>query len=330
MNFGSEAFSMVNIGRQWYTVWRRNISDAVFYEKYELKNFPYDIQEMTINVLCTHPRTRVKLVSHKCYRSSCSVLKDKILLPEWNYLGMRCSVGDDKSGRFSKFIFQAELKRIPDYFIKSGQLVFTSMTVVSFLVFGIPAEHDSIGERLAYGSTMLLTTIAFKWLISEKIPNLPYDTYLDDYSQWCYYIQVLIILVNGCMIFVRTRDESDKIDNSVVQLYDHICFGIIFAIFFFYQVYAYFVRVPRIVKSESRRLVGMMDSYNEKVEKKYLMKVTGMKRASYFYEDIVKDNEDEFGMEEQYSDSDFVVSEYRSNEESNMVPETRAQLYTEL
>jgi len=329
MNFGSEAFSMVNIGRQWYTVWRRNISDAVFYEKYELKNFPYDIQEMTINVLCTHPRTRVNLVSHKCYRNPCLVLRDKILLPEWTYKGMRCSVGDDKSGRFSKFIFQAELKRIPDYFIKSGQLIFTSITFVSFLVFGIPAEHDYIGERLTYGSTMLLTTIAFKWLISEKIPNLPYDTYLDDYSQWCYYIQIVIILVNGAMIFVRIRDESDEIDTRMVQLYDNVCFICIFVVFSIYQFYAYFVRVPTIVKRECRRLVGMTDSLNEKVDKNYLIKVTGMKSPSYFYEDFVRENTDAV-RKETYSDSDFVASEYCYNVDLNGAPDSRVQLYTEL
>jgi len=274
MNFGDSSYSMVNIGNHWYTVWRRNISNAVFFETFELKNFPYDIQELTISVLCTHPKTRVKLVNHKCYRGSCIVLKDNIMLPEWEYKGMRCSVGDDKSGRFSIFTFEAELRRFPDYFIKSGQFVFTSITVVSFLVFGIPAEHDKIGERLSYGSTMLLTTVAFKWLISEKIPNLPYDTYLDDYSQWGFYIQISIMLANGSMLFVRQRDEDGEIDNDIVQYYDYVCFGVIFSIWAIYQIYAYFIRVPKIIREESKRLTGMTEAKFEKVDAKTLAKVT--------------------------------------------------------
>jgi len=279
MNFGDDSYSMVNIGNCWYTVWRRNINNAVFYERYELENFPYDIQELTISVLCTHPKTRVTLVNHKCYRSSCVVLKDNIMLPEWEYLGMRCSVGDDKSGRFSVFNFEAELRRIPDYFIKSGQFIFTSITVVSFLVFGIPAEHDYIGERLSYGSTMLLTTVAFKWLISEKIPNLPYDTYLDDYSQWGFYVQVSIMISNGAMLFVRPRDDDGEIDNGVLQIYDYSCFGVIFFIWMVYQIYAYFIRVPRIIQEERKRLVGMTEALYEKVDKRTLDKMTGRRKT---------------------------------------------------
>lgn len=203
------------------------------------------------------------------------------MLPEWEYKGMRCSIGDDKSGRFSIFTFEAELRRFPDYFIKSGQFVFTSITVVSFLVFGIPAEHDKIGERLSYGSTMLLTTVAFKWLISEKIPNLPYDTYLDDYSQWGFYIQISIMLSNGAMLFVRWRDEDGLIDDDLVQLYDYICFGVIFAIWGIYQIYAYFIRVPRIIREESERLKGMTDAQFEKVDIKTLAMITsGTERSA--------------------------------------------------
>jgi len=265
MNFGKSSFSMVNIGNQWYTVWRRNISQAVFFETYELKNFPYDIQELTISVLCTHPKTRVKLVNHKCYRSSCVVLKENIMLPEWKYLGMRCSIGDDKSGRFSLFTFEAELRRDPSYFIKSGQFIFTIITLVSFLVYGMPSHHDFIGERLSYGSTMLLTTVAFKWLISEKIPNLPYDTYLDDYSQWGFYLQICIMLANGGMLFVRVRDEDGEIDTDVLCLYDWLCFGLIFTVWAIYQIYAYRIRVPRILRQESKRLTGMTNSAYERV-----------------------------------------------------------------
>jgi len=279
MNYGDDSYSMVNIGNCWYTVWRRNINNAVFFERYELENFPYDIQELTITVICTHPKTRVNLVNHKCYRSSCVVLKDNIMLPEWDYLGMRCSVGDDRSGRFSVFNFEAELRRFPDYFIKSGQFIFTSITVVSFLVFGIPAEHDYIGERLSYGSTMLLTTVAFKWLISEKIPNLPYDTYLDDYSQWGFYVQVTIMIANGAMLFVRARDDDGEIDNEVLQNYDYFCFGIIFTVWAVYQIYAYFIRVPRIKWEESKRLVGMTEAKYEKVDQRTLAKMTGRRKT---------------------------------------------------
>jgi len=112
---------------------------------------------------------------------------------------------------------------------------------------------------------------------------LPYDTYLDDYSQWNFNIQILIMLVNGAMIFVRIRDE-DGVDGEMeqywCQLYDHICFGCIFAVWLVYQVYAYQIRVPRIIKDEAKKLLGMTDSNFEKVDRRFLEKVTGQRTFS--------------------------------------------------
>lgn len=274
MNFGGSSYSMVNLGKQWYTVWRRNFNSAVFCSDCRFENFPYDIQELAIPVMCTHPKTRVKLVNHICYRSSCIILEKKILLPEWEYLGMRCSLGEDSSGRFSTFTFEAVLRRKSDYFIKSGKHFFTFLTVVSFFVFGIPAEHGTIGDRLEYGITCLLTTLMFDWLISEKTPNLPYNTYLDNYIYFGFAIQLLIMLSNGLMIFVRLRDDDGKIDNNACQTYDYICFTLIFAVYLIYQIYTGYYRLPRIMKEEHKKLDGMTFSKFEKVTGKYLELVT--------------------------------------------------------
>merc|ERR1719510_1717932 len=94
------------------------------------------------------------------------------------------------------------IERNPDYFLSNGVLIFFMLCTVSFLAFLIPREKDKIGERIAHGSTMLLTIVAFKWLISEKVPNLPYDTFLDDYSQWGFNITCMIMLLNGILDFI--------------------------------------------------------------------------------------------------------------------------------
>jgi len=127
----------------------------------------------------------------------------------------------------------------------------------------------------------LLTTVAFKWLISEKIPNLPYDTYLDDYSQWGFYVQVAIMIANGSMLFVRQRDDDGEIDVDVLQIYDYTCFGIIFSVWLGYQIYAYFVRVPRIKDKESRRLEGMTEAKFEKIDAQTLARMTGRRKTNY-------------------------------------------------
>jgi len=127
----------------------------------------------------------------------------------------------------------------------------------------------------------LLTTVAFKWLISEKIPNLPYDTYLDDYSQWGFYVQVTIMIANGSMLFVRQHDDLGDIDVDVLQIYDYICFGIIFSIWLGYQIYAYFVRVPRIKDKESLRLKGMTEAKFERVDAQTLARMTSKTKTNY-------------------------------------------------
>ena len=187
---------------------------------------------------------------------------------------MRCSFGDDESGRFSTFTVEAVVRRKPGFFVKSGQLVFASITIVSFFVFGIPAEHDKIGERLSYGSTTLLTSLSFKWLITEHIPNLSYNTYLDDYIQYGFYIQVLIMLSNAAMIFVQVQDENGEIDKEACQLYDYICFILISLVWGIYQIHTYLVRLPRIIRKEHEKLQGMTQAKFEKVSNKFLNFIT--------------------------------------------------------
>jgi len=279
LNYGADSYAMVNIENIWYTVWRRSFSKAVFSATYDLNNFPWDVQVLDICLMATHPMTRVNLINHKAYRSSANVLKNKIHLPEWEYQGMRVIDSIDKSARFHKFTFQAVVRRRPEYFINSARYMFSIITFLAFISFAIPAEQDKIGERLAYGGAILLTSVSFKWVISEKIPNLKYATYLDNFSLKNFNTQICIILANGAMIFMRKRDENGEIDSRNCQIYDLACFAVIFTVWFTYHILDWLIFVPNIISEECNKLIGMTWEAIEKVEPKKLESICAISRS---------------------------------------------------
>merc|ERR1719317_1072839 len=107
---------------------------------------------------------------------------------------------------------------------------------------------------------MLLTSVQFKWLISDKIGGQVYDTYLEEYCGYGLKFQILIMLTNGAMLFVRIRDEDGEMDADVLQQYDYVCFTTLLVLWLVYQFYFYFILVPRILKEQSMRLIGMTNT----------------------------------------------------------------------
>lgn len=58
-------------------------------------------------------------------------------------------------------------------------LLFRVAQVLVFTAYGV--QRDNIGDRMAINLTLVLTAVAFKYVVKEEIPNVPYLTILDKY-----------------------------------------------------------------------------------------------------------------------------------------------------
>merc|ERR550525_697826 len=71
-------------------------------------------------------------------------------------------------------------------------------TVVLFFIAAYAIPPDNIDARMETGSNLVLTAVALKLLSADKLPNLPYMTFLDKYLLGCIYL--LIFLVFECVM----------------------------------------------------------------------------------------------------------------------------------
>ena len=89
------------------------------------------------------------------------------------------------------YCFQLLIKRNPWKWIMDYIVIIMLIDILSITAFANPIEK--IPDRLMVSITMALTAMAFKVVISEKLPNLPYLTLLD----WYLITTFILITVSG-------------------------------------------------------------------------------------------------------------------------------------
>ena len=91
-------------------------------------------------------------------------------------------------------------------------------------------DPNSIGDRQSVVLTLVLTTVAFRFVTMSMLPEIPYLTMLDIVIYGCLLLQALM-LVAICVV-ATIKDEVQQ------RLADNIAFGILS--FFFFSLLAWF------------------------------------------------------------------------------------------
>merc|ERR1712060_679665 len=86
------------------------------------------------------------------------------------------------------------IERKPDYYIKNVMCVMAVICFICFFAFAIPSEE--LGDRLNVVLTMVLAAIAFKLVIGDALPKVPYVTVMDVYLNSLFAIMVLVSIEN--------------------------------------------------------------------------------------------------------------------------------------
>eukprot|EP00808_Paulinella_micropora_P014357 g24378.t1 len=155
---------------------------ATFQEKMELELFPVDSQDLSMELISGYESQTSKpqeaaAVSTQSSQASNSHRISAVIRRRWGYWGWNVV--------------------LPLYLI----------TAVSSACFAVP--QNEIGDRTSITLTMMLTTVAYKYLIAGNLPTISYLTLVDIYLLICLLIQVcfvLITVVNG----IRWNDKQKK------------------------------------------------------------------------------------------------------------------------
>lgn len=142
-------------------------------ESFELKHFPFDVQALQIELRQNDPKTwdlfdlHVHLVQfHKL----------ALELTEWHMLEPTVTRGSppEKSTNVALHIRRCAL-----YYVQNVAIALLLLTSLGLVTFAMDV-HD-LGNRVGTCLTLILSSIAFKFILASTLPKVPYNTVIDYY-----------------------------------------------------------------------------------------------------------------------------------------------------
>jgi hypothetical protein len=251
-----------------------------FIDKVELNNFPFDIQDLEIEIEIP-----------KCDKNDIEWILNKnenIInhLSEWNYMIVQHSPHNNPVKKYKRII-HIFVKR--NYWVYVWRIIFVMSLISLVSFFNISIDpFDNLGERVTYSVTLFLTSIAYSIVTTTYLPILGNQTLMD----W-YIFHVYIYLGSNMGVISLIPYYNPEI----VEKYDVIIHYIYLGIWFIWHM-AFIIRVKYfILPYENKKIdkynvieffcnhCGICGLYWKKINK------CELNNASVIYKNILLENE---------------------------------------
>mmetsp|Transcript_9180 Transcript_9180/g.12173 ORF Transcript_9180/g.12173 Transcript_9180/m.12173 type:complete len:645 (-) Transcript_9180:56-1990(-) len=205
--------------RQWYTLYAVKGEEhpivclrwdftGKFQEIFELRQFPMDVQALTME-LCSYwevdreSKYRVNLFKNQSSRYK-SFVNTKSFVQQSEYsLSDRLRFKEDRSDpaesssnkTYPLLNISMLVQRHVTYWVLNVVTPLFIITSCLFVSYATP--YTEFADRCSMTLTLLLAMVAFKYVISEKLPPISYATLIDFYVLFCFVVAFLIILLQG-------------------------------------------------------------------------------------------------------------------------------------
>ena len=182
--------------------------EATFFERFEIKHFPFDTQDLMITVSCKCAMEGPVLVEF-CIPAfpppqlgvdTTNFIKDDIWDLSPNVLVTLTAMGACNSRRFSAIHLSVSLRWYAGFVLINVVVPVSIISFLSFTTYSLPLEN--IANRLDSCITLLLTVVAFKFATASCLPQVSYMTVVDKFNLLCALIIVLSILGHTVMGFM--------------------------------------------------------------------------------------------------------------------------------
>jgi len=224
-NCDSRKYNTVYIGNElWVTVTLD--LELMLTELFEMQSFPFDCQDLTLEIQSRDSTNKIKLVPLPILREDylpeqtntsklfLNVRRNTFTDQEWKFKNTILEIKetdpeDDAFGlKFSKVIVRFKLKRLWMMYLFRVIMVLSLLSCGSLSSFFI--SYDHIGERLNLGVAFVLTTVAFLLVVSQWTPKIPYLTILDKYALIVLMFMLCILLHSALSAPSLTNDEAEE------------------------------------------------------------------------------------------------------------------------
>ena len=213
--------------------------NGTFSEWLQVKQFPFDVQkigEQTLSLLARshgvvlafagvtitslHTISHVKLIGKQeyCYLAQKAVREND----NWDFnqmVSIDYSTYQEhtpylRSQQYPSVKFNALIARKSQFYIIN--LILPLFFVTSTIFVSFTHDAGSIGARLSTCATTLLTSINFRFVIHNYLPNVPYSTYLDMYSMGSILFISLVFTWHAYSMKQLSKEAYAQIDAYVL------------------------------------------------------------------------------------------------------------------
>lgn len=211
--------------------------NAVLTEHMELEAFPYDEQALSICLRFNKPLGSF-VVNHNEEWSSVIATNSFALSDIYNVVYEEMVFGttgcsdpkESASGiAYPTITFTIAIARRAGYHESNVMIPATLFAMLSLLSFSVLEDGTKIdtGSRLSITLTLLLTSVAYKFVVANSIPQVSYNTMLDWYV-WGTLIFILLCAVENALFPLLVSIYGPEMSSS--ELYVLIAFFLIYAI----------------------------------------------------------------------------------------------------
>jgi len=204
-----------------YVVCFRMKQTATFQEQLELRLFPVDIQDLTFQMqsLCDQKGQSGKVVSLTQNMSSryISFVNPSTFIQSSEYnlrKEITFEVSSTKAEESASCLTYPLLKmklsveRKCSYWVLNVVIPLFFIVCCSVVSYVLPPQD--LADRLSVSLTLLLTMIAFKFIIADKLPPISYLTLLDGYILLCFMCMVLLVFAQGYVGMQLRMEEREQ------------------------------------------------------------------------------------------------------------------------
>jgi heme/copper-type cytochrome/quinol oxidase subunit 4 len=207
-----EELTIHTYGNDHYLVQWSKSSRMKCRERMELKDFPFDLQRLTLDLRLDAPDASKK------YDMGISVVQfhqQAIELTEWEmYPPSIRRHGTDRSE------VKIKARRHHMYYLQNIAGTMFMLSLLGLLTFQM--DVGDIGSRVGTVLTLILTAVAFKFILSESLPKVPYNTMMDYYIMFAMLSLAATSVICICPAYIPEERVNYR---SKINKYLCICAG---------------------------------------------------------------------------------------------------------
>jgi len=194
-------------------------------ELFELENFPFDEQDLSI---CFHEENGIDqwvFVPEKRSEQPTptdawiNVMQKHFVAPEWKRGPVLAEISET-SGKNSKGGKQYTTLTIRVKMLRTWRsyrnIIWPMMMLTGLSLFVFAIDISDISSRLGYLVTLLLTIVAFQNSVQDQLPDLPIMTLLDKFVMVSF---GFISTVIGQTVFLTLNDYNDTHDDIFLAMF---------------------------------------------------------------------------------------------------------------